>query len=415
VSERPAYLEAADGHSAWVNSRALAAAGITKATPDPPGGRIERDPRTGEPSGTLRENALDLVSRLLPEYTVADKEAGILRMLPVANRLGITALYEARSDSSELAAYLELDHRGQLTARVLAAMYLDPVKEESQIERLNGWRERFRSPHLRANAVKLYADGVIEARTAALLQPYVGRPGDRGSSDFEPEALDRLVTALDRAGFQVHVHAIGDRAVRMALDGFAAARSANGSRDSRHMMAHLQLIDPLDVPRFRELGVIADIQGLWAYPDDYITELTVPKLGAARSRRIYPNGSLARSGAVLVGGSDWSVSSLNPLDAIQVAMTRRDLDSGPGAAWLPDQTVDLATMLAAYTIEGAYAAFEEEISGSVEVGKAADLIVLDRNLFTVPVTEIHWAKVLLTLLEGREVFRDSVALTAVNR
>ena len=411
VPDRPVFLDAADGHSAWVNSKALALAGITKETKDPPNGRIERDPATGEPSGTLREAAKGLVSSKIPPPTLEDRVEGLRRALAMANRFGITTLMEANASENELEAYAELDRRGELSARVVAALETDPARGVAQVPGLVTLRRKYQGPHLRANAVKLFADGVIESHTAALIEPYLGTNGDRGKANFEPEALDELVAALDREGFQVHVHAIGDRAIRMSLDAFERARAANGPRDSRHHIAHLELIDPKDIPRFRALGVIANFQPLWAFPDTYITDLTVPVLGPERSRWLYPIASVARTGAVVVCGSDWSVSSMNPLDAIQVAVTRHDPALPPGAPWIPEELVDLPTMLAGYTINGAYVNFQERETGSIEEGKAADLVVLDHNLFDVAPSEIHTTKVLLTLLEGKEVYRDPAFAT----
>ncbi|RIK62627.1 amidohydrolase [candidate division KSB1 bacterium] len=411
VSDRPAFLSAADGHSAWVNSKALELAGITAATADPPEGRIERDPLSKEPTGTLRERATDLVSKHIPPLTSADYLAGAKRGLAMANRFGITSLQEASATPEILAAYDSLDRSGELTARVVAAMYVDPAKDEAQIKELKQKRSRYRGKNLRADAVKIFADGVIESRTAAMLAPYLDRPDYRGIPNLEADKFKRLVTALDQEKFQVHIHAIGDRAIRMALDAHEAAQLANGRRDARHHLAHIQLIDPQDIPRFERLGIIANFQSLWAYADTYITELTEPALGPERSRWLYPIGSVMRSGAMIVGGSDWSVSSMNPLDAIQVAVTRRGVDDSTGSAWIPQEIVDLPTMLAAYTINGAYVNHQENETGSIEVGKAADLIVLDRNLFEIPVHEIHNAKVLLALLEGREVHRDSTFVT----
>lgn len=411
VSDRPAFLSAADGHSAWVNSKALELAGITAATADPPEGRIERDPLSKEPTGTLRERATDLVSKHIPPLTSADYLAGAKRGLAMANRFGITSLQEASATPEILAAYDSLDRSGELTARVVAAMYVDPAKDEAQIEELKQKRSRYRGKNLRAEAVKIFADGVIESRTAAMLAPYLDRPDYRGIPNLEADKFKRLVTALDREKFQVHIHAIGDRAIRMALDAHEAAQLANGRRDARHHLAHIQLIDPQDIPRFERLGIIANFQSLWAYADTYITELTEPALGPERSRWLYPIGSVMRSGAMIAGGSDWSVSSMNPLDAIQVAVTRRGVDDSTGSAWIPQEIVDLPTMIAAYTINGAYVNHQENETGSIEVGKAADLIVLDRNLFEIPVHEIHNAKVLLALLEGREVHRDSTFVT----
>jgi len=406
VPDRPAVISSADGHSAWANSRALALAGVTAATPDPFGGRIERDPRTGEPSGTLRESAAGLVDRLVPDLRPEDYVRGLKAGQALANRNGIASIVEASAGPGLLEAYAELDRGGELTVRVLASIHVDTAKGPVEAARLDGLRRRYAGRRLKATAAKIFADGVMEPHTAALLEPYVDRPGDRGTPLLEPEAFDALAVALDRAGFQVHVHAIGDRAVRMALDAFEAAGRANGFRDMRHHIAHLELIDPADVPRFKRLGAAANFQALWAYADPYITDLTLPILGPARSRWLYPIGSVAKTGAVIVGGSDWSVSSLNPLLAIQVALTRRGPEDGPGEAWIPEEKVDLTTMLRAYTVNGAWLCRDEGWRGTLEAGRAADLIVLDRDLYGLAPSEIGKARVLLTLVDGRPVFRD---------
>lgn len=406
VAGRPVVLDSADGHSAWVNSRALALARITRDTPDPAGGRIERDPKTGVPSGTLRESAADLVERLVPETSPADSIRGLRAGLALANRFGIVSIIEASAGPETLDAYAALDKSGELTVRVLASLYVDTDRGVAEVRRLAGLRRRYAGGRLKATAAKIFADGVMEPHTAALLEPYIDRPGDRGTPLLEPEAFDALARALDLAGFQIHVHAIGDRAVRMALNAFEAAGRSNGFRDMRHHIAHLELIDPADIPRFKQLGAAANFQALWAYADTYITDLTLPLLGPRRSRWLYPIGSVARTGARIAGGSDWSVSSMNPLLAIQVALTRRGPDAPPGEAWIPEERVDLMTMLRAYTVNGAWLSHEERTRGTLEAGKAADLIVLDRDLFAIPASEIGRAKVLLTLLDGREVFRD---------
>ncbi|HEY3170505.1 MAG TPA: amidohydrolase [Thermoanaerobaculia bacterium] len=405
VPDRPAYLGAADGHSAWVNSRALAIGKVTKDTPDPPHGRIERDPTTGEPSGTLREEAVDLVASHLPPYTARDYEAGLRTGLAVAARFGITSLQEADATEEVLRAYAELDRRGELTARVHASLHVDPEKGVAQMPALLALRKKYRGRRLRADAVKIFADGVLEARTAALLLPYIGFGEDRGKANLDPELFRSLAAALDREGFQIHVHAIGDRGIRMTLDALEAARTANGFRDARHHIAHLELIDPDDIPRFRRLGVIANFQPLWANGDKYLTELTEPRLGPERSRWLYPIASVLSTGAVVAFGSDWSVSSMNPLEGIEVAITHRSPGEGAGAGWRPEERIGLADAIASYTINGAYLDFAERETGSIEVGKAADLVVLDRNLFDAPASRIHETKVLLTLLEGREIWR----------
>ena len=405
VPDTPVFLEAMDGHSAWVNSKALALAGVNTDTKDPERGRIERD-KNGEPTGTLREAAIDLVARHIPASTQADYLEGLRRAQKLANSFGITSVQDAGASLDELNAYKTLDERGELTLRVTAATKINPDQSEAQIPELLKRRALYNTPRLNATAAKIFADGVIESHTALLVDPYLDQPGNRGPANFTPEKLTRLITALDRANFQVHVHAIGDGAVRMALDAFEAAQKANGNLDLRHHIAHLELISPTDIPRFTRLGVIANFQPLWAYADSYITDLTVPILGPERSRWLYPIGSVVKTGAVIVGGSDWSVTSLNPLEAIQIGVTRYGLDDTKRVSWLPDERADLATMIAAYTINGAYLAHREKQTGSIEVGKAADLIVLSDNLFTIPVYSIHKAKVLLTLLDGKEVFRD---------
>lgn len=406
MPDRPVLLDAFDGHSSWANTRALAIAGVTKDTPDPPRGRIERDPLTGEPSGTLRESATRLVGDRIPPYTHDDYVAGLKRGLELANSLGITSVQEAAVRDHHLKAFTALDEAGELTVRAVGALRLEADKPASQIGQFVEWRKKYVSKRFRATAVKIFLDGVIESKTAATIEPYLGS-SDRGWLNFEPAELKPLVTELDRLGFQVHIHAIGDRAIKGSFEAFEFAKDRNGRRDSRHHIAHIELFDPDDIPRFRKLGVIANFQPLWARADDYIVKMTEPILGPARSRWLYPIRSVAETGAVIVGGSDWSVSSMNPLDAIQVAVTRRNLTDGPGPAWLPEETVDLSLMLAAYTINGAYVNFQERETGSLEVGKAGDLIVLDRNLFDVPRHEIHKVKVLLTMLDGKEVFRDA--------
>ncbi len=404
VSDRPVMLDAFDGHSIWVNSKALAIAGITKATPDPPLGRIERDPATGEPTGTLRELAARLVSSKSPIYSPEDYREGLRRAQAMANRFGITSVQEASARIEHLTAFSELDRKDELTTKAVLAMRYDPAKPMSQVPQFVEWREKYRGKRYRATSVKIFEDGVIESKTAALIEPYLGGT-ERGWLNVEPEVLNPLAAELDRLGFQIHIHAIGDRGIQASFDALAFARKTNGVRDSRHHIAHIQLFDPPDIARFRKLGVIANFQSLWAYADPYILDMTIPVLGPERSRWLYPIRSVANTGAMIVGGSDWPVTSMNPLEAIQVAITRRGPTEKPGPAWLPEELVDLPTMIAAYTINGAYVNFQEKETGSIEVGKAADLIVLDRNLFDIPPHEIHDVKVVSTILDGTEIYR----------
>ncbi len=406
VPDRPVYLSSADGHSAWVNTRALAAAGIDSTTPDPENGRIVRD-ASGAPSGTLRETAMGLVAARLPPRTDAEYLAGLRRGLARAAQYGITTVHEASASEAIVRAYHAADTSGALPARAIVSLRVDLREGTAEVPRLAELRARYGGRLVRPVAAKIFADGVIEGQTAALLEGYLDRPGYRGELNVHPDTLTALVHALDSAGFKVHVHAIGDRAIRVALDAFARQHERDDGAGPRHIMAHIQLIDPADIPRFAALGVVASFQPLWAYADTYIRDLTEPRLGPARSRWLYPIASVVRTGAIVAAGSDWSVTSMNPLRAMQVAITRRDPDLSDGPAWIPDERVDLATILHAYTLGGAYAADAEATAGSIAVGKTADLVVLERNLFEVPVAELHAVRVLLTVLEGREVYRHA--------
>lgn len=410
VPNVPVFLGSADGHSAWLNSEGLRRAGITAATPDPPNGRIERD-AAGEPSGTLREDAVALVYPHLPALAPEEYDEGLRRGLAMANGFGITGMHEAAATPLVLAAYERLAAGDELTARVIVAQTIDPLKGPEQLDALADRRDRIARqghPRLRATSIKIFLDGVIEAGTAALLSPYVGplAAGDTaGETTLSAAALEAIVLAADRRGFDVHVHAIGDRAVRMALDAFEAAERHNPPRERRHVIAHLELVDPADIPRFRALDVTACFQPLWAYPDPYITDLTIPVLGPERSRRLYPIGSVLASGATVVAGSDWSVSSMDPLEGIEVAVTRRGVGEPAGAPWIPEEVATLPLMLAAYTVHGARLGRWDHEAGSLVAGKRADLAVIEGNLLELPAHRIHEADVVTTLIDGRVVFR----------
>lgn len=413
VPDRPAFFMAADGHSAWVNSRALAEAQVTAATLDPQGGRIERDATTNEPSGTLRDIAVSLVSQRVPRPSEAEIKAGIVRAIALANTFGITSVHDANVAEALMGPYLALDREHALNARVTLAaqvnlMLPDVGAVPAEIARIERLRQRYRGERLRITAAKLAADGALEAQTAALLEPYVGS-SESGPTLMKPDVFEATLVALDRAGIQVHVHSIGDRAARMSLDAVAAARAANGVNGPMHQLAHLQLVHLDDIPRFNPLRVAADIQGLWAYRDEETQELVEPAIGPERAARLYPLGSLERAGAVLVGGSDWSVTSMNPLAAIEVAITRRGARQPAGPAWLPSEVVTLDAMLLAYTINGARLQLHDDETGSITVGKAADLVVLDRNLKSVPATDMNTARVLYTFLDGAQVYSRAPA------
>ncbi|MDP9343607.1 MAG: amidohydrolase [Actinomycetota bacterium] len=415
VPDRPAFLVNRDGHGAWVNTPALELAGIDARTPDPPDGRIERDV-AGEPSGMLHEGAMDLVERLLPPVGQEEWQQAILLAQRHLHGLGITAWQDAWVLPETLAAYAALAERGELTARVVAALWWDRGRGEEQVDDLLELRASGSVGRLRAPAVKVMQDGIVENFTAGMIEPYLdghGLPDDgrgQGLSFVDPAAFGPSVTRLDREGFQVHVHAIGDRAVREALDAFEAARAANGPSPNRHHIAHLQVVHPDDVPRFAALGVAANLQAYWACLDDQMRDLNVPFLGPQRTGQQYPFASLARSGARLALGSDWSVTTADPLRQIQVALTRVPFDQPEREPFLPAERLDLPTALRAFTMGSAWVNHLDRETGSIEPGKLADLVVLDRDLTALSPASVGEAQVVLTMVEG-EVVRRAPSLS----
>ncbi len=402
TGSRPTVLTSSDGHSAWANSAALKLAGITAHTKAPDGGRIETDAK-GDPTGVLRESATALVTDRLPDYPERQVDAGLAAAQAEAHSYGITAIIDPTTKEWMLRGYKRFDDAGKLSLHVKAGVEIEPKEGAAGVESVLALRARYSSPRLQVNAVKFYVDGVIETGTAALLEAYTGS-NQAGELLFTPEALKELAIAADAAKLQLHSHAIGDRAVRATLDAYEAAGRANGARDRRPQISHVELVDPLDIPRFARLGILANIQGLWAYPETYIVDLTEPKIGPERSQWLYPFGALKQAGATLVAGSDWSVSSMNPLEAIQVAVTRQDPADPAGRVLTPQHRLEVMDMLRAYTVDSAFAAFDEQQSGTLTVGKRADIVVLDQDITDGPPAEIASSKVLLTIADGIPVF-----------
>ncbi|MFE4581922.1 amidohydrolase [Streptomyces chartreusis] len=411
VPDRPVYLPNRDHHGAWVNSRALALAGITRDTPDPADGRIERD-ASGEPSGTLQEGAMQLVGRLTPPATQADRVAALLHAQRHLHALGITAWQDALVGDflgmdNPAQAYLAAARDGSLTARVVGALWWDRERGSEQIPELAERREALSHGRFRATSVKLMLDGVAETGTAALVDPYLDKCGcataNRGTSFIDPEQLPKYVTELDALGFQCHFHALGDRAVRDALDAIEAARAANGPSDTRPHLAHLQVIQPADVPRFARLGAIANIQPLWAAHEPQMDELTIPFLGPERAAWQYPFGALLRSGARLAAGSDWPVSSPDPLHGVHVAVNRVTPDADDAPVFLPGERIGLTEALTAYTAGSAYVNHLDD-TGEVRAGALADLVVLDRDPFDGPAEAIAQTRVARTYVGGAQVY-----------
>jgi predicted amidohydrolase YtcJ len=411
VADRPVILRSRDGHSAWVNTRALETARVTAETVDPGDGRIDRD-ADGQPVGGLQEGAVDLVERFGPAAAPDELVAALRLAQAELHSLGITSWQDAivRPESEEV-AYVRLAERGELTGRVVGALWWERSRGAEQIDELVERRARTTSGRYGATSVKLMQDGVPENFTAGVLEPYLGpdgRPTDnRGLSQIDPVALKGYVGRLDALGFQPHFHAIGERAVRESLDAVEAARKANGMTDTRPHIAHIQVIHPDDVPRFRELGVAANAQPYWACHGGQMDNLNIPFLGPERSRWQYSFRSLLASGATLAMGSDWSVSTANPLLEMEVAVERvSDLGRGKQLPFLPNERVDLMDALAAFTAGAAWVNHLEHELGSLEVGKSGDFVVLDRDLFDRSAGAIGEARVVATFIDGAPVFED---------
>ena len=413
VSDRPVFLPNRDGHGAWVNSKALALAGIDSATPDPADGRIERD-AAGDPVGMLQEGAQHLVSRLLPAATADDWYSGLLAGQDYLFSLGITGWQDAIVGShpglpDPIDAYLRAARAGTLLANVVGALWWERNGGLEQVAGLLDRRRDGQAGRFRATSVKMMLDGVAENHTAAMLEPYLDGHGcatEVSGLDFiDPAELPRFVTALDREGFQVHFHALGDRAVRNGLDAVAAARKANGDSGQRHHLAHLQVIHPDDIPRFASLGATANIQPLWAMHEPQMDELTIPFLGERRSGWQYPFGSLLAAGAPLCAGSDWSVSSPDPLWGAHVAVNRSMPDEPGGAApdpFLPEQALSPEAIFAAYTSGSARVNGLENVTGSIRPGLDADFAVVDADL-ALSAAAICQASVVTTWVRGDAV------------
>ena len=410
VADRPAFLTNRDGHGAWVNSKALELAGVTATTADPADGRIERDP-DGSPNGTLHEGAMDLVAQFLPDDT-PDEMAEALRLgQRYLHSLGITAWQDAIvQPQPEEAAYVALASRGELTGRVIGAMWWERSRGAEQIDEFVERRKATSMGRYQATSVKLMMDGVLENFTGAMLDPYGdghgGATDNRGLLQIDPDGLSTWVPTLDSLGFQPHFHAIGDRAVRASLDAVEAARRANGPSDTRPHVAHIQVIHPDDIARFRTLDVAANAQPYWACHEDQMDVLTIPFLGD-RWEWQYPFRSLRAAGAVIAMGSDWSVSTPNPLLEMEVAVERvADVSRGEAEPLLPDERLDLVDALAAFTSGSAYVNHLDDETGTLEVGKLADLAVLARDLFDRGAGAIGQATVIGTFIEGVPVFED---------
>ena len=411
--DTPITLLSNGAHSVWANSAAIESAGITAETKDPKGGRIDRDPVTGEPSGSFQESAMPLIQDSEPASTLTQRMAGLAYAQRLFHSFGITGVHDAYVEVSRETAYTNMEaytafaDAEELKMHVVAAMLYDPTLPlEPQIELFKELRQSADRQHVKATAVKILVDGVATSYSAAMLEPYADREADGVSgTPLIPRAeMIDLVARLDALGFQIHFHSIGEAATRYSLDAIEAARAQNGERDSRHHLSHIMVWAPADFDRMAELDVIANFQALWAYRDTHYDEITYIRMGEERSKYIYPINSLNKRGTTLAFGSDWYVTSANPLLAIEVAITRQAPNGLGAEPLLPEEAIDLATAIKAATLGAAYGNFLDQETGSIEVGKLADLIVIDKNLFDIPARDISEASVMLTLFEGESVF-----------
>jgi predicted amidohydrolase YtcJ len=407
VPDRPSFILASDGHNGCLNSSACELLGLIKGIEDPFNGHFVRD-EYGEPTGMLHEDALDWARQRMPALSDDNYADGVRFAQALANRHGITGVLDASVGERHARVYAGLEERDELTVRVCATAKVEPYETtEGALRRLEKLRARHQSGMFHIHSAKFFLDGVLENRTGAMIESYSDALGGNAPLMFLHPQIIELFTVFDAARFQIHVHVIGDMAVRAALDGLEAARKANGRWPSLHQLAHVQCIGPADIQRFGELGVMANIQALWARHEPSVTDVAMPMIGEERSKWMYAFRSLIDAGAGYALSSDWGVSTLNPFEIMQTAITRQP----PGRpkthpVFLPEQRMSREECVKAYTIHAADAAWRAADTGSLAIGKFADLIILDRDIFTCDVYDIADTQVLLTLLGGQEVHRD---------
>lgn len=401
VANRPAWLVSYDGHTGWANSVALRLADVTRATTDPPGGAVVRDEK-GEPTGVLKESAMDLVGRLVPKPLPHEKERTLKKGIAQAAAWGLTSVHQAGIGEEDLKLLARvLDEVPRL--RVYAALDIERDPSPEVLARQDGLRRRFSTDRLRVGAVKGYVDGVVEAKTAAMFEPYAG--GDTGLPNWTQEELDRTVAAYDRAGWQVMLHAIGDRGIDMALTAFERAARANGTSGRRHRVEHVEVPRSADLPRFKAAGVVASTQAMFPYPNKNHLGVYVPTLGPDRARRALAFKAIDDAGAVQAFGSDWPVFTAEAVRGIACAVTRTTVGGAPAGGWEPAQRLSVQAALRHFTRDAAFAEHAEEEKGTLAPGHLADFVVLSQDLLTIPLERIKDTKVLLTVLGGQDTWR----------
>ena len=404
---RPVFLEGYDEHTYWVNSKALVLAGITRDTPDPPNGTIVRDPQTGEATGALKESAQDLVAKIIPKPSRAEKLLALRAGMRWANQHGITRVHSAGQDFEDLDLFDEMRRRGDLSVRLYIAYFLNPPELRPQdLQAIEHARKKFHDDWIDAEAVKFMVDGVVESHTAAMLEPYSDGPSLKGKLFWEPSKYKAAVVELDKHGLQLFTHAIGDYAVRTALDAYENAETQNHKKgDRRPRIEHIETIAQSDIPRFGKLGVIASMQPLHAYPDSNTLDVWARNAGPDRASRAWAWKSIADAGGRLAFGSDWPVVTLNPWEGMQTAVTRQTSDGKPAAGFVPEQRLTVAQVVEGYTLGAAFAGRREKSEGSLEVDKLADLIVVSQNIFDINPHNIGVTKVVTTIVGGHLVYQ----------
>jgi len=403
---RPALLVGYDGHTAWANSKALALAGITHETPNPANGIIVRDSQTGEATGALKESAQELVWKLVPLPTRAEKLLALRAGMKWANEHGITRVHSAGGDFEILDLFDEMRHRGDLNLRMYIAYFLNPPQlRPKDLDSIEAAHEKFHDDWIDAGAVKFMVDGVVESHTAAMLEPYSDDPSVKGKPFWEPANYNAAVAELDKRGLQLFTHAIGDYGVRMALDAYENAEEQNHKHDRRPRIEHIETISAADISRFGKLGVIASMQPLHSYPDSDTLDVWARNAGPDRASRAWAWKSIANRGGRLAFGSDWPVVTLSPWEGIQTAVTRQTAEGTPADGFDPEQRLTVEQAIEAYTLGAAFAGRREKTEGSLEPGKLADLIIISQNIFDIDPHKIGATKVSTTILGGRLVYQ----------
>lgn len=406
VADRPCYILASDGHNACMNTKACELLGIAKGITDPPGGHFVLD-ADGVPTGLLYEDAIDWAKERMPAPSDEDFADGVRFAQAHANSHGITGVLDASVNERHARVYRSLEAAGELSVRICATAKVLPEEDTAKaLARVEALRRENDTEMYRIHSAKFFLDGVFENRTAVMIDDYSDEAGGNYPLMFDYEQVKELFTAFDAARFQIHVHAIGDGAVRAALDGMETARKANGAWPSLHQIAHIQAIHPDDIPRFHELGVVANIQALWARNEPSVTDCAAPMMGPERTKYMYAFRSLIDAGAPYALSSDWGVSTLNPFKIMETAITRQPRKRKSNVEpFLPEQRLTREQCVKGYTTHAAEAAWRARDTGSLSVGKYADVIILDRDIFHCDVYEIGDTQVLLTLLGGKEVHR----------